>query len=68
MNPTDIPTGVCRCRTVKHAIGEQAQATTRELIRMATANNKPDLVDCYTERLTHCPTANKAAEPEQVAS
>lgn len=58
----DIPLGVCRCRTVKHAIGAEAQATTRELIRMASAAGKPDLVDCYTERLTHCPTANKPAE------
>jgi hypothetical protein len=67
MSDFDIPGGVCRCGTVKHAIGEQAQARTRELIRMAEANNKPDLVDCYMERLTHCHTANPAST-EQVAS
>lgn len=65
MNPTDIPLGVCRCKTVKHAINPMAQETTRELIRIARAAGKPDLADFYAERLTRCRTA---FDREQVAS
>lgn len=60
MTPADIPLGVCACGAVKHALSPRAQATTRELIRAARAQGKQDLVDCYEERLTRCPTAFNA--------
>ena len=59
MTATDIPAGVCRCATVKHALSPETQAATRELIRTAEAQGKTDLADCYRERLTHCHTANR---------
>lgn len=57
MADIEIPLGVCRCRTVKHAISPASIASTRELIRTAKLHGKQDLVDCYSERLARCSTA-----------
>lgn len=67
MKTTDIPLGVCCCPAVKHATSPRQQEQVRELIRMAEAAGKQDLIDCYTERLTRCTTAYNRDAHEQVA-